>query len=331
MRVVSEIKGTGAYLPEKVLTNDDLSKWIDTSDKWIYKRVGIKKRHIASSSEVTSDLAAKAALKALEDSSLSPIDIDLILLATTTPDQLLPSTATQVQRKIEAHNAAALDISAACSGFVYGLTIADQFIKSGFYKNILIIGAELLSRFTNWEDRSTCVLFGDGSGAVVLSAKHTENDIGIKHSVLGADGFAPQDWLNIPAGGSALPANVETVRNNLHYINMNGKTIFKFGVKIIPEIVNQLLHQNGYSINDIDLIIPHQANARIVTAAAHQLGIPVEKFFMNIDKYGNTSVASIPIALNDAREQNKIKKGDKIIMIAFGGGLTWGSVLYEWN
>jgi 3-oxoacyl-[acyl-carrier-protein] synthase-3 len=331
MAIISKIIGTGAYLPEKVLTNDNLSELVDTDDKWIYQRVGIKKRHIASSSEVTSDLAAKAALIALEDSSLSPNDIDLILLATTTPDQLLPSTATQVQRKIEAHNAAALDISAACSGFVYGLTIANQFIISGFYKNILIIGAEILSRFTNWEDRSTCVLFGDGSGAVVLSAKLTENDIGIKHSVLGADGFAPQDWLNIPAGGSALPANIETVRNNLHYINMNGKAIFKFGVKIIPEIINRLLYKNGYSINDIDLIIPHQANIRIISSAAQKLGISEDKYFMNIDKYGNTSAASIPIALNDALEQNRIKKGDKIIFIGFGGGLTWGAVLYEWN
>jgi 3-oxoacyl-[acyl-carrier-protein] synthase-3 len=243
---------------------------------------------------------------------------------------LLPSTATQVQKKINAQNAAAIDINAACSGFVYGLTIADQFIKSGFYKNIIIIGVEILSRFMNWNDRNTCVLFGDGAGAVVLSINHSGNGTGIKYSILGADGFTPPEWLEIPAGGSALPASKQTVEQNLHYAAMDGKEIFKFSVKIIPETINRLLDKNGYSIEDIDLIIPHQANVRIVEAAAKRLGIPKDKFYMNIDKYANTSAASIPIALNEAVSQNRIKKGDKIIMIGFGGGLTWGAVLYEW-
>ena len=330
MAILTKISGTGSYLPEKILTNDDLSKMVDTSDEWIFQRVGIKQRHIADDSEVTSDLAANAAREALMNAHVDAADIDLIIVATITPDKLLPSTATQVQKKINAKNAAAIDINAACSGFVYGLTIADQFIKSGFYKNIIIIGVEILSRFMNWNDRNTCVLFGDGAGAVVLSINHSGNGSGIKYGMLGADGFTPPEWLEIPAGCSALPASKQTVEQNLHYAAMDGKEIFKFSVKIIPETINRLLDKNGYSIEDIDLIIPHQANVRIVEAAAKRLGILKEKFYMNIDKYANTSAASIPIALDEAVSQNRIKKGDKIIMIGFGGGLTWGAVLYEW-
>ena len=330
MAILSKISGTGSYLPEKILTNDDLSKMVDTSDEWIVQRVGIKKRHIAADNEAASDLAANAAQAALNNAGVSSMDIDLIIVATLTPDKLLPSTATQVQRKINAKNAAAFDVAAACSGFVYGLTMADQFIKSGFYRNILVIGVEVLSRFTNWQDRNTCVLFGDGAGAAVLSANHSDNGAGLKYATLGADGFKPPEWLEIPAGGSALPASKDTMERNLHFAAMNGKEIYKFGVKIIPQTINRLLDKNGYTIEDIDLIIPHQANVRIVEAAAKRLGIPKEKFFMNIDKYANTSAATIPIALNDAVQQNRIKKGDKIILIGFGGGLTWGAVLYEW-
>jgi 3-oxoacyl-[acyl-carrier-protein] synthase-3 len=328
--ISSKIIGTGSYLPQKILTNDELSRIVDTNDEWIFQRAGIKERRIASDSEVTSDLAANAALAAIENAGMIPADIDLIIVATITPDKLLPSTATRVQKKIKARKVAAFDISAACSGFVYGLTIADQFIKSGFYKNILVIGVELLSRITNWEDRTTCVLFGDGAGAVVLSANEIENDTGFKNVTLGADGFSPPEWLEIPAGGSALPASNESVQRKLHYLAMNGKEIFKFGIKIIPETINRLLDKNDYTIEDIDLIIPHQANVRIVESAAKRLGISKEKFFMNIDKYANTSAASIPIALDDARKKDLIKKGDKVIMIGFGGGLTWGAVLYEW-
>ena len=330
MAIQSKISGTGFYVPEKILTNEDLSKMVDTSDEWIFQRVGIKKRHISADNEVTSDLAANAAKAALKNAGIRSKDIDLIIVATFTPDKLMPSTATQVQRKINAKNAAAFDINAACSGFVYGLTIADQFIKSGFYRNILIIGVEVLSRFMNWQDRNTCVLFGDGAGAAVLSANHTDSGAGLKYATLGADGFSPSEWLEIPAGGSALPASKDTVEQNLHYAAMNGKEIYKFGVHIVPETINLLLDKNGYTIEDIDLIIPHQANVRIVEAAAKRLGIPKEKFFMNIDKYANTSAATIPIALHEAVQQNRIKKGDKIILIGFGGGLTWGAVLYEW-
>lgn len=329
MAILSKISGTGSYLPEKVLTNDDLSKIVDTSDEWIFQRVGIRKRHIAADTEVTSDLAANAAQAALNNAGIDSVDIDLIITATVTHDKLFPSTATQVQRKINAKNAAAIDVNAACSGFIYGLTIADQFIKSGFYRNILVIGVEILSRFVNWQDRNTCVLFGDGAGAVVLSANHSDNGAGLKYATLGADGFAPPEWLELPAGGSAMPASKATVEQNLHFAIMNGKEIFKFGVKIVPETINLLLDKNGYTIEDIDLIIPHQANVRIVEAAAKRLGIPKEKFFMNIDKYANTSAATIPIALDEAVQQNRIKKGDKIILIGFGGGLTWGAVLYE--
>ena len=225
--ISSKIIGTGSYLPEKILTNDELSKIVDTNDEWIFQRAGIKERRIASDSEVTSDLAANAALAAIENAGKIPADIDLIIAGTLTPDKLLPSTATQIQRKIDAKNAAAIDINAACSGFIYGLTIADQFIRSGFYKNVLIIGAELLSRVLNWKDRTTCVLFGDGAGAVVLSTSQADNGAGLKYSTLGTDGFAPPKWLEIPAGGSALPANKDTVEHNLHYVAMNGKEIFK--------------------------------------------------------------------------------------------------------
>ena len=217
MAILSKISGTGSYLPKKILTNDALSKMVDTGDEWIFQRVGIKQRHIADDSEVTSDLAANAAREALMNAHVDAADIDLIIVATITPDKLLPSTATQVQKKINAQNAAAIDINAACSGFVYGLTIADQFIKSGFYKNIIIIGVEILSRFMNWNDRNTCVLFGDGAGAVVLSLNHSGNGAGIKYGTLGADGFTPPEWLEIPAGGSALPASKQTVEQNLHY------------------------------------------------------------------------------------------------------------------
>ncbi len=330
MEILSKISGTGSYLPEKILTNDDLSKIVDTSDEWIFQRVGIKKRHIAADTEVTSDLAAVAAQATLKNAGIDSLDIDLIIVATITHDKPFPSTATQVQRKINARNAAAIDINAACSGFVYGLTMADQFIKSGFYRNILIIGVEVLSRFVNWQDRNTCVLFGDGAGAVILSVNNSDNSSGFKYATLGADGFSPPEWLEIPAGGTAWPASKDTVEQNLHFATMNGKEIYKFGVKIIPETINRLLDKNGYTIEDIDLIIPHQANVRIVEAAAKRLGIPKEKFFMNIDKYANTSAATIPIALDEAVQQNRIETGDKIILIGFGGGLTWGAVLYEW-
>jgi len=325
----SKIIGTGSYLPEKVLTNFDLEKMVDTSDEWITSRTGIKKRHIADEKEATSDLAAKAAVNALNAANLKASEIDLIITATLTPDKLMPSTASQVQRKINAKNAAAFDIAAACSGFIYGITIADQFIKSGLYQNILVIGAETLSRFINWKDRTTCVLFGDGAGAVVLSGNNETNK-GIIKTVLGTDGFRPAEWLDIEAGGSYKPASTYTNNNGEYFIRMNGREIFKFGSKILVECILKILEDSHLSINDIDYIIPHQANMRITQSAAHKLNISEKKFIMNIDECANTSAASIPIALDQAVISSKINTGDRLILVGFGAGLTWGSVLINW-
>jgi len=325
----SKIIGTGSYLPEKVLTNFDLEKMVDTSDEWITSRTGIKKRHIADEKEATSDLAAKAAVNALNAANLKASEIDLIITATLTPDKLMPSTASQVQRKINAKNAAAFDIAAACSGFIYGITIADQFIKSGLYQNILVIGAETLSRFINWKDRTTCVLFGDGAGAVVLSGNNETNK-GITKTILGTDGFKPVEWLDIEAGGSYKPASTYTNNNGEYFIRMNGREIFKFGSKILVDCLLAILEDSHLSINDIDYIIPHQANMRITQSAAHKLNISEKKFIMNIDECANTSAASIPIALDQAVRSTKINTGDRLILVGFGAGLTWGGVLINW-
>jgi len=302
---------------------------VDTSDEWITSRTGIKKRHIADEKEATSDLAAKSAVNALNAANLKASEIDLIITATLTPDKLIPSTASQVQRKINAKNAAAFDIAAACSGFIYGITIADQFIKSGLYKNILVIGAETLSRFINWKDRTICVLFGDGAGAVVLSGNNETNK-GIIKTVLGTDGFKPAEWLDIEAGGSYKPASTCTNNNGEYFIRMNGREIFKFGSKILVECILKILEDSHLSINDIDYIIPHQANMRITQSAAHKLNISEKKFIMNIDECANTSAASIPIALDQAARSSKINTGDRLILVGFGAGLTWGGALINW-
>jgi 3-oxoacyl-[acyl-carrier-protein] synthase-3 len=322
----SKVIGTGSYLPKKIMTNHDLAQIIDTSDEWIKERSGIMQRHIIADNEATSDLASNAAISALKMANLEPSEIDLIIVATFTGDKPLPSTATMVQKKINAVNAAAFDVSAACTGFIYGLTIADQFIKTGFYKNILVIGAETLTRFTNWEDRSTCILFGDGAGAAVLTSDDDPNT-GILQSCLHSDGFKPSEWLDIPAGGSLKPTNQETLFSNEHSMRMNGKEIYKFASKVIVESINEVLKKSNLSITDIDYIIPHQANLRIVESASKRFDIPIEKFIMNIDKCANTSAASIPIALDQAIRSGKIKRNDKLILVAFGGGLTWGSIL----
>ena len=322
----SKIIGTGSYLPEKVLTNYDLEKFVDTSDEWIRRRSGIRKRHIAGENETTSDLAAEASMNALKAANFEASEIDLIITGTITPDKLMPSTASQVQRKINACNAAAFDIAAACSGFIYGITIADQFIKSGFYRNVLIIGAETLSRFINWEDRSTCVLFGDGAGSVILS-RNNDAGKGIMQTLLGTDGFKPAEWLDIEVGGSFKPARSNMNSNGEYFIRMNGKEIFKFGSKILIESVLETLEKNHISIHDIDYIIPHQANIRITHNAARKLNISEDKFIMNIDECANTSAASIPIALDQAVKSGRIRTGNRLILVGFGAGLTWGSAL----
>ncbi len=321
------IIGVGKYLPENVLTNADLERMVDTTDEWITSRTGIKERRIAAENEVTSDMAVKAAKNALNNAGLQPEDIDLIIVATITPDMFFPSTACIVQHKLGARKVAAFDISVACSGFIYGLAIADQFIKSGMFKHALVIAAEKLSSVTDWEDRSTCILFGDGAGAAVLG---TEDGGEILGATLGADG-SKGDLLQLPAGGSRMPASIKTVENKLHTIKMEGNTLFKYAVKIMAEAARAVTEPLGLKGDDIDIIIPHQANIRILNALAKRMGVdPAKKVYLNIEKYGNMSAASSAVALTEAVEEGRIKKGDIILMDAFGGGLTWGALIIKW-
>ncbi|MBA7510117.1 3-oxoacyl-[acyl-carrier-protein] synthase 3 [subsurface metagenome] len=317
------IIGIGAYLPDKILTNADLEKIVDTSDEWIVSRSGIRKRHVANANEATSDLAAHAASKAIQDAQLSPRDIDMIIIATITPDMMMPSTATRVQGKIKATNACAFDIGAACSGFVYGLTIAKNFILNGTMRNVVVIGAEILTKYVDWNDRTTCVLFGDGAGAVVVSTVNAGR--GLLGFHLGADGNTPMKWLMLPGSGS-FNGSVPVSEDRKDFITMDGKAIFKFGVSILPNIINKALIQSHLTINDIKLIVPHQANIRIIEAAAKRLGVGMDKFYVNLDQRANTSAASIPIAMFDARNEGKLQNGDAIVLGGFGGGLTWASI-----
>ncbi|MBF0217027.1 MAG: ketoacyl-ACP synthase III [Candidatus Omnitrophica bacterium] len=321
------IIGVGKYLPQHVLTNYDLEKMVDTTNEWIITRTGIKERRIAAENEAASDMAVKAARNALESAKLKPEDIDLIIVATITPDMFFPSTACQLQFKLGITNIPAFDISVACSGFVYGLVLAEQFIKSGMYRNALVVAAEKLSSVTDWQDRSTCVLFGDGAGAAVLAQV---NKGGILNSTLGADG-SKGDLLQLPAGGSKMPASIRTVENRLHTIKMEGNILFRHAVKIMADAARKVTEPLGLKGDDIDIIIPHQANLRILDALALRMGVdPKKKVYLNIEKYGNMSAASSAVALCEAVEEGRIKKGDKILMDAFGGGLTWGALVIEW-
>jgi 3-oxoacyl-[acyl-carrier-protein] synthase-3 len=327
MKIKSGILGVGSYLPEKCVDNFYFEGIMDTSNEWITTRTGIKERRVAAEEEATSDLAIKASLKALECANLAPEDIDLIILATLTPDMLLPSTACIVQEGIGAVNAAAFDISAACTGFVYALTIAKQFVENDTYKNILVVGSETSSRVLNYEDRATSVLFGDGSGAAVVGRVE---DGGILSTYLGADGKG-KDYLKIPAGGSRNKASQDTIQNNMHTIHMAGSDVFKFAVRKMAETSLIAIEKANLEAKDIDLYVPHQANARIIEASAKRLGLSMDSVFVNLDKYGNMSAASIPVALDEAYREGKIKKGDKIVVVGFGGGLTWGSSVIEWT
>ncbi|HAF06995.1 MAG: beta-ketoacyl-ACP synthase III [bacterium] len=320
------IVGTGFYVPEKVLTNFDLEKMVDTTDEWIRTRTGIKERRIASDKEAASDLAIKASNKSLEDAKIYPAEIDLIIVATLSSDMLFPSTACLVQKNIGAVNAVAFDLEAACSGFIYGLSIAQQYLQNGTYKTALVIGAEIFSRILDWQDRNTCVLFGDGAGAVVL--KEVEEGSGILSTYLGADGSGA-DLLRLPAGGSRLPPSHETINRRLHYIKTNGREVYKFATKSMVETVMKGLSRVGLSTKNIDLLIPHQANIRIIECVAEKLGLPMEKVFVNVDRYGNTSAASIPIALSEALQQGRIKKNDIVILVSFGAGLTYGATIIK--
>ena len=320
------ILGLGCYLPQKTITNKDLEKMVDTSDEWIVTRTGIKERRIASPEEATSDLGVEASKIAIQDAGLKPGDIDLIITATITPDMAFPATACIIQDKIAARNAAAFDINAACSGFVFALVVAQQFVNMGLYKNILVVGAEKLSSIVDWEDRSTCVLFGDGAGACVVGRCE---DRKILSSFMGADGSGA-DLLKLPAGGSRLPATGETVKNKLHFLKMEGNEVFKIAVRIMVNAANEAIKKAGLKPEEVSLFIPHQANIRILLAVAKRLGVPEEKIFMNIERYGNMSAASTAVALVEAGKEKKIKKGDNVVLVAFGGGLTYGASAIKW-
>ena len=325
MRKVGII-GVGEYLPKKVLTNADLEKMVNTSDEWITTRTGIKTRRLAAKDEAASDLAIKAAKVALKNAKLTPEQIDLIIVATVTPDMSFPSTASIVQAALGARQAACFDLSAACAGFVYAITVAKQFISAGTYKKVLIIGTEVLSSVTDWKDRNTCVLFGDGAGAAVLAEVKSG---GILSTYLGTDG-TKAGLLLIPAGGSRMPASKQTLDKGLHYIKMQGNELFKLAVTIMADAAQVALKKAGLGCKDIDIVIPHQANVRIILAMAKKLGLAPGKIYLNIEKYGNMSSASTAIALCEAVKSRRIKKGDIVLLDAFGGGLVWGACVIKW-
>ncbi len=325
----SHILGTGHYVPERVLTNADLERLVDTSAQWIIERTGIHERHLAAEGEVTSDMAAAAGKKAIEAAGISPKDIDMIIVATVTPDVPMPATAMFVQQKIGARaDCPGFDLSAACTGFVYGLSMADALVRSGSARYVLVIGAELLSRVCDWKDRSTCVLFGDGAGAVVLGASPDEKS-GILSTHVFADGsLAPA--LYIPAGGSRQPASQETVSKAQHYIRMEGRELFKVAIKNFTSCCKVALDANGVTKDEVEWVFAHQANRRIVEGVAVRIGLPMERFFMNIDRYANTSSASIAIAIDEAVRGNMVHKDQLALLCALGGGVTWGSALIRW-
>src|SRR6266513_4358726 len=321
------ITGVGSYVPAKILTNAELEKMVDTSDEWITSRTGIKERRLAAKTEFTSDLAAHAAQRAMKKAGVTPEQIDLIIVATITPDMLFPSTACLVQRSIGAHRAAAVDLEAACSGFIYGLEIAQQFIMSRTYDTVLVIGAEKLSSIVDWEDRNTCVLFGDGAGAAVL--RNRPNAHGLLTAVMGADGKRA-GLLHMPGGGSRCPATAESVSARQHFLRMEGKETFKYAVQAMLSGATEVLQRCEIDITKIKCVIPHQANRRIIDAVGERLGAKSDQLFINLDRYGNTSAASVAIALDEAVHSGRIHRGDLILLVVFGAGLTWGAAVIEW-
>jgi 3-oxoacyl-[acyl-carrier-protein] synthase-3 len=323
----ASIVGTGAYLPSRIMTNAELEKMVDTSDEWILSRTGIKERRIAAEDEFTSDMGARAAQQALELSGISPKEIDLVLVATCTPDTAFPSTACYIQQKIGATRAAAFDLGAACSGFLYALVTANQFIATGAYETVLVIGAEKLSSIVNWQDRNTCVLFGDGAGAVIL--QHRPGARGLLASDLGADG-AQTEILSVPAGGCRIPITQKVLDQRLQFLQMSGKEVFKYAVNAMNRSAEVALEKAGCKPSQLRWIIPHQANFRIVDAVAQRLDISLDHFVVNLERYGNTSAACMPIALHETSMAGKLDRGDLLLMVAFGGGLTWASTILEW-
>lgn len=323
----ARIISTGSYVPENIITNHDLERIVDTSDEWITERTGISQRRIADDNQAASDLAYEASVIALKRAHLKPKDIDLIIVATFSGDMPFPSTACLLQGKLGATNAAAFDLNAACSGFIYGLHTADAFIRAGMHKRILLVGAEVISRFLDWQDRSTCILFGDGAGAVVIEA--TKDKHGIWSTYIGSDG-ALWDLIMLPGGGSRHPATKDSILKRLHFLKMKGNETFKVAVRTFEEMALKTLGDHDLVPSDLSLFIPHQANIRIIQATAKRLNMPSEKVFANLDKYGNTSAASIPMALDEALTSGRINDGDFLLFEAFGGGLTWASALLKW-
>jgi 3-oxoacyl-[acyl-carrier-protein] synthase-3 len=314
-------------VPDEILTNKDLEEMVDTTADWIVSRTGIQERRIASPHESTATLATKAACQALEPTNLDPTDVELIIVASASPEHIFPATACIVQDSMGAVNAGAFDLSAACTGFIFAVNMAAQAIRSGSIDNAIVIGAEVLSRFINWEDRNTCIIFGDGAGAFVLQASDTPG--GVLSCVMRSDGSGG-DLLSIPAGGSRMPTSQETLDQKLHTIQMNGREVFRFATREMAAATRDATKKAGLEVNDIDLVIPHQANKRIIEAAARGLRIPMDRIMMNIEKYGNTSSASIPLAVCEAMDQQLINPGDNLVLVGFGAGLTWGALVMEW-
>jgi len=324
----AHITGWGVSIPEPVLTNEDIAKMVDTNDEWIRERTGIRERHIAREDQFTSTLAVEAAIKALQVANLAPTELDLIIVTSSSPEYIFPATPCLVQDQIGATKAGAFDLLAACSGFIYATNMAAQSIRSGSIKNALVIGSETLSRFTNWKDRSTCILFGDGAGAFVLQA--SERPGGVLSAVMHSDGSGA-DSLTLLGGGARHPATELTIHEGKHFVQMDGKAVFRFATRVMGTATKEALERAGMKLEEVDLIIPHQANYRIIETAAKYLKLPLDKFMINVDRYGNTSTASIPIATVEAFEKGRIKSGSKVVFVGFGAGLTWGALVAEWS
>jgi 3-oxoacyl-[acyl-carrier-protein] synthase-3 len=325
--VRARIAGTGSYCPERAVSNADLEKTVATTDAWIFERTGIRERRIAADDEATSDLAYHAARRALEMAGVDARELQLIIVATTTPDMLFPSTACLVQHRLGATRAVAFDLAAACSGFLFGLSVADQYIHTGQYETVLLIGAEVMSRITDWTDRSTCILFGDGAGAVVLRAH--SGDRGVLSTHIHSDG-ALWDLIQVPGGGSRMPPSDELLRARGQFIRMKGNETFRYAVRTLEEAVHEALKANGITIADIALLIPHQANIRILRAVADRLGLPPERVMLNLERFGNTSAASVAVALDEAVRSQRVREGDLLLLESFGAGLTWGAACVRW-
>ena len=322
-----KIAGTGSYIPQRVLTNADLERMVATSDEWISSRTGIKERRIADENEAASDLAYHAARRALRDAHVKPEDLDMIIVATITPDMIFPATACILQEKLGARKVAAFDLEAACSGFLYGLTVGSQFIATGMYDTILVVASETLSKIVDWQDRNTCVLFADGAGAAVIAPSSDSSRI--ISTYLGADGGGA-DLVRVPAGGSRLPTSLQTVQNRQHYMKMKGNELFKTAVKAMIHAIHASLEEGNLKSSDVDYFIPHQANMRIIDAVVKKVGLSQDKVHINLDQCGNMSAASVAVGLDEAVRGKKIKKGDKVLLTCFGGGVTWASIVIEW-